>query len=203
MTFSESPRFPDTVSEGAIGGPVFNTHVYEGYSGVEQRGVAWRRPRHTYKIDFGIRTDDDMYDVREFFMSMKGRLTGFRYKDWSDFELSAETIGTGDGSTTEFQITKTYTSGALSFVRNIFKIVASTVTVTVNSVEVTEGVDYTVNYNTGVITFSVAPTNTHAIAVTCEFDVPVRLDSEQMESTHSGYNVQEWGQITLIELVSI
>ena len=68
----------------------------------------------------------------------EGRLHGFRFKDWGDHKscLPSQTpgptdqpIGTGNGSTTEFQLAKRYTSGAQSWTRAIAKPVAGTMTI--------------------------------------------------------------------------
>ncbi len=65
-------------------------------------------------------------------------------------------MGTGDGSTVAFSLDFTYVTNG-------------TLTVKVNGVAQTEGVDYTVNYTTGVVTFTAAPTNGHAILATYRF----------------------------------
>lgn len=201
VSFIDDPRFPDTVSEGAAGGPVFNTSIFEGHDGLEQRGIMWRLPRHKYNVSLGIRTNDDMDDVREFFYKVKGKNVGFRYKDWNDFEIIAGNIGTGDGASTIFRVVKKYTVGSVTFSRRIYKLVSGTLNVYVNGVLKTLTTDYTVDMDTGIITFVVAPTNMHPITVTCEFDVPVRLDLDFMLPTHSGYNVEDWSSIDLTEVL--
>lgn len=201
VSFIDTPRFPDTVAEGATGGPAFQTTVFETHTGLEQRNIMWRLPRHKYNVALGIRDGDDMDDVREFFYKLRGRHVGFRFKDWNDYEIVDGNIGTGNGTTTVFNIVKKYTHGAETFERRIYKPVASTLIVKVNGVTQTLTTDYTVNANTGVITFVVAPTNTHPVTVTCEFDVPVRLDIDEMMASHVGYNVEDWQSIPLIELL--
>ena len=83
-----------------------------------------------------IRRADDLAAVVAFFEARNGRLHGFRFKDWADFKscLPSQTpgptnqpIGTGNGSTTQFQLTKRYTSGAQFWTRAITKPVAGSV----------------------------------------------------------------------------
>jgi uncharacterized protein (TIGR02217 family) len=91
------------------------------------------------------------------------------------------------------------------YIRKIAKIVTGTISVTSNNVAVPIGAGATqvaVNYNTGILTFgaSVIPANTHIVRVTCEFDVPVRFDTDQMSSAHDGWQSENWGSIPLVEL---
>lgn len=201
VAFFETPRFPDTVSEGAAGGPTFSTDVFEGSTGLEQRWSKWAQARHEYDAGLGIRTNTDMSAVLVMFGLARGKKTGFRYKDWNDYKITDGNTGTGDGSTTVFDIVKKYTTGSYTYTRRILKIVSGTVSVRVNSVLKTEGVDYTINYNRGEITFSVAPTASHAITITCEFDVPVRFDVDNIMPQHDGYNVSSMSRINLVELL--
>lgn len=197
--FIESPVFPDSISEGFVGGPVFRTYVFETWQGNEQRSATWSRAKHSYSAGFSIRTSDDMDVLRSFIREMKGRRNGFRFRDPIDYQLSSELIGTGNGATAIYQIIKTYTVGSQTYVRKIMKPVSALV-VTVNAVVKTAGVDYNIDYTTGIITFTSSVTNTHAIRVTGEFDVPVRFDNDVMAATHDGYLSESWGGVKLIEL---
>lgn len=201
-SFVETPRFPEDISYGSRGGPTFRTDVFTAQSGFEQRNVLWQDARCKYDVAHGIRDKDDMDTVLAFFYNMRGKATGFRFKDWSDYRLINGNIGTGDGSTTAFQVVKKYTVGSNTFTRNLYKLVTSTLSgVTVNGVAKTEGVDFTVNYNTGVITFSVAPGNTHAIVVgNVEFDVPARFDTDEMSVTLEAFELETWDSIPIVEI---
>lgn len=201
VAFFETPRFPDTIAEGAQGGPTFMTDVFEGNTGLEQRSSKWSMARHVYDVAFGVHVKEDMDDIRTHFALARGKATAFRFKDWNDYTIVGGNIGTGDGTTTVFDIVKKYTTGSFTYTRRILKIVASTVSVRVNNVLKTEGVDYTVDYNTGEVTFSSAPTNTHPITITCEFDVPVRFDVDNLMPEHDGYNVETLSSINLIEVL--
>lgn len=201
VAFFESPRFSESISEGSQGGPTFSTDVFEGTTGLEQRASKWSTARHSYDVSFGIRTRTDMDTIRTHFGLTRGRATAFRFKDWNDYQIVSGSIGTGDGVTTVFDIVKVYTTGAYTYTRRILKIVASTVSVRVNSVLKTEGVDYTVDYNTGEVTFTAAPTSTHPITITCEFDVPVRFDMDNIMPSHEGYLAESVSSINLIEVL--
>lgn len=199
--FIETPRFPENISYGSSGGPNFKTWVFEGHSGKEQRNIGWSTSKARYDVSHAIKDKADMDDLRAWFYAMYGRAYGFRFKDWGDYELTAEQIGTGDGVTTVYPITKTYTVGANSYVRRIFKPIAAGLVVKVNGVTQTLTTHYTVNTTTGVITFVTPPTSTHAITVDGEFDVPVRFDTDAFTAAHEGFLMESWSSIGLVELV--
>jgi uncharacterized protein (TIGR02217 family) len=141
---------------------------------------------------------------------MRGKAVGFRFKDHSDYTLDEEVIGTGDGVENEWPIIKTYGAGGSNpYSRRIFKPVVDSVTVWVNNVLVPidnvapTSSECSIDFTTGIITFgsSVIPANGHAIEVSCEFDVPVRYDTDDMKAVHEGWLSESWGSIPLVELL--
>lgn len=199
MAFLESPRFPDSVAEGSGGGPTFKTDVFTTNTALETRSARWSRPKHKYNAGFGILTTSDMDAVRVFFLVTRGRYNSFRFKDWNDYQLTSELIGTGNGVQLVYNITKKYTTGAYSYTRPIYKPVASGLLVYVNNVLKTLTTDYTINTATGAITFVVAPPNTHTVKVTCEFDVPVTFGDDALQALHVGLASEDWASFTLVE----
>lgn len=205
VDFIETPRFPDNISYGSSGGPGFKTYIFEGHTGIEQRSINWSRARGRWDVSYGVRDKSDMDIVRAFFYEMRGRATGFRFKDWSDYALDYENIGTGNGVQNTFTVTKSY-GETNAYVRRIFKLVSGTVVVKVNDVTVPLGTgnsQVNLNFNTGSMVFgsSVVPADTHAITVTGEFDVPVRFDTDVMAAAHDGFLTESWGSIPLVELL--
>lgn len=193
-------RFPSDISYGSKGGPSFKTSVFESSAGMEQRNREWSKARCRYDVSHGIRDKVDMNNILDFFYNMGGKATGFRFKDWADYKLTNGNIGTGNGVLVAFQIVKKYTVGLNVYTRDIRKPVAGTFTVLVNAVAQTPGVDYTVDTTTGIITFAVAPAVGHAVVVSCEFDVPVRFDTDEMFITQEAFELESWDEIPLVEI---
>ena len=192
--FIESPRFPEKISIAATGGPMFATDVVSVDSGDEYRTTHWDQPLYSYVISHPPTSDEDKTDaLRAFFMAVRGRAAGFRFKDWTDYKVSAAEGKFIMLTSTTFQMVKRYTIGSLTFDRNIVKPV-STVTVTGGSSPV-------VNYTTGIVSVaSGTPSSWHG-----EFDVPVRFDTDKMDAEvldkhSSGELIIGWNQVTLVEV---
>ena len=206
MAFHEV-RFPDNISRGARGGPERRTQIVELASGAEERNASWANSRRRYDVAYGIRRADDLAAVVAFFEARNGRLHGFRFKDWADFKSCSpsqtpgpndQPIGTGNGTTTQFQLTKRYSSGAQSWTRAITKPVAGTVTIALNGTPQASG--WSVSTATGLVTFTTAPALGGAVTAGFEFDVPVRFDTDTLDVT---IDLERLGSITSIPLLEI
>ena len=206
MAFHEV-RFPDNISRGARGGPERRTQIVEMASGDEERNGSWADSRRRYDASYGIRKADDLAVVTAFFEARRGRLYGFRWKDWVDYKSGLpsasptavdQPLGTGNGLATTFQLVKLYTSGAQSWTRTITKPVAGTVTLALNGV--TQITGWTVNTTTGLVTFVAAPAPGVAITAGFEFDVPVRFDTDTLDVT---LDFERLGSITSIPLIEV
>ena len=204
MAFHEV-RFPDDISRGARGGPERRTQVVELASGDEERNASWADSRRCYDAACRIRRADDLAAVVAFFEARNGRLHGFRWKDWGDFKSSLpstpvtpidQTLGTGDGDTTAFQLVKRSESGARAWVRRIVKPVEGTVRVARSGVEALS--DWSVDTTTGVITFDTAPSVGVLVTAGFEFDVAVRFDTTG--STSPGSSTGSARSIPLVEV---
>jgi len=206
MAFHEV-RFPDNISRGARGGPERRTQIVEMASGDEERNGSWADSRRRYDASYGIRKADDLAAVTAFFEARRGRLYGFRWKDWADYKsglpsagtlASDQPIGTSSGAATTFQLVKRYTSGAQSWTRIITKPVAGTVALSLNGVPQITG--WTINTTTGVVSFAVPPALGVAITAGFEFDVPVRFDTDTLDVT---LDFERLGSITSIPLIEV
>lgn len=201
MAFDEV-RLPECIEANAQGGPGFKTTVFELSSGIEKRNIDWSESRGEWDISYGVKSKEDFSEVVRFFYARRGMARGFRFKDWSDFELAKQAIGIGDGINAEFQIYKRYTSGGVDYDRELKKIVSGTELVYVNNVLKTITTHYTIDYNTGLITFTAGnePANLSTVAVAAEFDVPVRFNTDKMSVTMKMVELGSIPQIGLVEL---
>lgn len=199
-------RLPTNIERGARGGPQFRTSIVETSSGYEQRNGEWAKARMTWDASYGVQTKADYDDLIEFYYARRGKLYGFRFKDWTDFEATGENIGTGDGMETDFQLTKTYSDAAGTYVRTILLPVTSpnTVTVYVAGSPQTIITHYTIETG-GIIRFTGGnePAMGDAVTADFEFDVPVRFDTDFLELDVQYYNAASLPNIGLRELRQI
>ena len=191
-------RFPDNIAYGATGGPEFATTVVATGSGHEKRNVNWSGARGRWDVASGLKKQAQIDELIAFFRARRGKAYGFRFKDWTDYQALAQTLGTGDGSTRTFQLVKRYASGGEVVTRTIAKPVAGTAKLYRDGVQAASG--WSVNTATGLITFTTAPAIGVIVTADFEFDVPARFDTDQMEVTIETYELGTWGQIPVIEV---
>ena len=203
-------RFPANVARGARGGPERRTEIVVLGSGHEERNSRWADSKRRFDAGYGIKSLDDLHAVIAFYEERRGRLHGFRWKDWTDHKSCAPSaaptaldqgIGTGDGATAAFQLTKTYGSAYAPWTRTIALPVAGTVRVAVDGVEQDPG-DYAVSTTTGLVTFlpGAVPGVGASITAGFEFDVPVRFDTDRLEIDLSDFEAGSIPQVPIVEV---
>lgn len=198
-------RLPEQIELGATGGPTWSTQIIATAGGAERRNANWSQARRSYNLASGLRTRADMATLLAFWHARQGRAFGFRFKDWADFEMPRQSLGTTNGSQAAFPIFKRYSSGGVHHDRLITRPVSGTVRCWQNGVERSLGggpTQFAVNLSTGVITLgsTLAATTGQAVEISCEFDVPVRFDMDDMELELRTFASQRWGNIRLIEI---
>lgn len=202
-------RFPATLSFGSVGGPQRRTEIVTLANGFEERNTPWAHSRRRYDAGVAMRSLDDVEELIAFFEARHGQLYGFRWKDWSDFRsvpssldisFADQVIGNGDGASTQFQLTKVYRSGEQTYARPIRKPVLGTVRIGWGDAEKTETVDYTIDYTTGLVTFSSPPPEEAEIVAGYEFDVPVRFDTPQIQTSVAAFKAGDAPAVPVVEV---
>lgn len=194
---------------GVVGGRSFKTEIINNGALDEQRnGTTWRA---LGRWQLGERTllDDDEKNIKEveyllsFHEDRKGSEQGFRFKDWSDYQVKNQLLGESEGVTTTFQLKKSYQVGDYSYIRPILKPVKGTVKVYLDDVETTA---FSVNYSNGLLTLDAIPTVGTKITCDFEFDIPVRFDRDniswQLEAarTETGETLHKLGTVFVVEM---
>ena len=208
MEFHEI-RFPTNLSFGSVGGPERRTEIVTLANGFEERNAPWAHSRRRYDAGVGIRSLDDIETLIAFFEARQGQLIAFRWKDWSDYKTAAasaatafddQVIATGDGATRTFQLVKNYTSGGTTYTRPITKPVLGTITIGVQGAPMTETIHYDVDVTTGMVTFDLAPEEGVAITAGFEFDVPVRFDTDGIQTSMSSFQAGDVPNVPVMEV---
>jgi uncharacterized protein (TIGR02217 family) len=204
-------RFPTAISRAAHGGPERRTDVVVLGSGAEERNARWANSRRSWNAGYGVKSLDDLHAVIAFFEERRGRLIGFRWRDPMDFKSCPpeatpaaldQVIGTGDGTTAVFQLTKTYGAAFNPWTRQVRKPVAGTVLIAVAGIAQVPSVQYTVDHNTGIVTFEAGhiPALGQPITSGFEFDVPVRFDTDRLEINLQGFRHGAIPSIPIVEI---
>ncbi|MEM8653611.1 MAG: DUF2460 domain-containing protein [Pseudomonadota bacterium] len=208
MNFHEV-RFPASLSFGSVGGPERRTDVVTLANGFEERNMPWAHSRRRYDAGLGMRSLDDVETLIAFFEARMGQMYGFRWKDWADFKSGPastppdfldQTIAKGDGAIATFPLLKTYRSGDFSYARPIAKPVAGTVRVGLGRDEMQEGVDYEVDLATGQVTFQHPPEENEEITAGFEFDVLVRFDTDQIQTSVASFQAGTVPNVPIVEV---
>lgn len=202
-------RFPATLSFGSLGGPERRTEIVTLANGHEERNTPWAQARRRYDAGLGLRSLDDVERLIAFFEARQGMLHAFRWKDWADYKtcpasraVSAldQSLGFGDGVRTVFQLAKTYRSGEWASTRLLTRPVAGTVRAAIGGTEVVETLHWTVNTATGEITFATPPAVGAEVTIGCEFDVPVRFDTDVIQVSVASFQAGDVPKVPVVEV---
>lgn len=200
MSFHEV-RLPARLAFGSSGGVERRTEVVTLASGYERRSSPWTQGRRRYLIGANLRSLDDMAALTAFFEARRGRLYGFRFRDFADFkscapsgtpEATDQVIGIGDGVRRTFELSKSY--GEVR--RPIRKPVEGSVMAAVNGLAVEAAVDVA----TGVVTLAAAPAKEAVVSAGFLFDTPVRFDADRIEASLESFDAGRMAAVPLIEI---
>lgn len=202
-------RFPANLSFGSVGGPERRTDIVAVSNGFEERNTPWAHSRRRYDAGVSLRSLDDIAVLIAFFEARRGQLYGFRWKDWSDYKscppsatphFSDQRIGTGDGLNKTFALTKSYVSGDHDYVRPVAKPVAGSVVVGISNEEQTLGIDFEIDESLGKVEFIAPPDAGEIITAGYEFDVPVRFDTDVIQTSVSSFQAGEVPNVPILEI---
>jgi uncharacterized protein (TIGR02217 family) len=206
-------ELPDRIAYGSEFGFGWKSAIHILDSGAEQRVQRRSIFQKQAEISSGLKDPIDLSVMKHFAAARRGAVHSFPVKDWSDYTTGANDVGTpgqadvllgtGDGIETDFQLRKAYGTTLYEVFWPIKKPVDnSTIRVEINGALQVEGVDYTVDYLTGVVQFGSPPGDTLDVRAGCEFRVPMRF-SEDVDELFlvkmEDFNIGEVPNIGLIE----
>ncbi|WP_298743377.1 DUF2460 domain-containing protein [uncultured Brevundimonas sp.] len=207
MAFHEV-RLPARLAFGSTGGVERRTDVVTLGSGFERRSSPWAHGRRRYLIGASLRSLDDMAALTGFFEARRGRLYGFRLRDFADFKscppsgaITAQDqgLGVGDGVRTTFELSKRYGEGEEAAVRRIHKPVAGTVRLALAGAELAAGT-FEVEPTTGTVILQSPAAEGVVVTAGFEFDVPVRFDADRLDVTLESFAAGRMAAVPLIEV---
>lgn len=92
----EIPRFPEDISAQAVFGPEYSTQVTRKFSGREQRNQRWTLGLRKGTVGHDIQEQSVFNRLLDFFSVAEAKTHVWRFKDWSDFNITSERGLLGD-----------------------------------------------------------------------------------------------------------
>ena len=80
------------------------------------------------------------------------------------------------------------------------KPVLGTVRIGIQGDPLVESVHYTIDYNTGVVTFTVSPEEEAEVSAGFEFDVPVRFDTDRIQTSVASFQAGDVPSVPIVEV---
>lgn len=182
MQAFDDVAYPLALGRDASVSPEFSTSVAVTASGHERRNALWSDARLRYDVGPGVRSQQEMRVLLEFFRARYGPARGFRLRDPYDFSSNGgdgeptaldELIGTGDGAQASFQLARHYGDQR----RAITRPEAGSILVSVDGTPA----DGWTHLGKGVILFDQAPAPGVEIRAGFLFDVPVRFAEDRLD----------------------
>lgn len=183
MAHYDDVIMPTSVRFGSDSVPMTETEQVFVGGGFRETNQRWSQKLMRLRLQY-VDKIEDLYAIKKIWQIAEGPVHSFLVRDWNDwnttdgnFKPGDESLVTAfdtplrnttdntfiaDGTTTVYQMVKYYTVGATgSHTRVIKKPQTGTIKVAVDADDtLSEGADFTVDYSTGQVTFSVAPGST-------------------------------------------
>lgn len=193
-----TPIFPALagVTFPVIRSPIWSRDVLLSVSGQRTSLGYYTAPRYRYELVHAFLRSDSTNLEQQTLLAFFNRVMGsgpglFAYTDPTDFTVTDQSIGAGDGSTRAFQLVRTMTGiGANSFVEPVW-LPNGTPVVKVNG---TPTVAFTLGA-TGLVTFTVAPALAATLTWTGAYYWPCRFDDSMLDFEQFAYTFWEQKKI--------
>lgn len=204
-------EFPLPLGVEPEGGVSYDTTIIRyPEPGTETRNANRENGLIKYRCNVSPKSRAEIGQAIKFFRARKGAWQAWLLEDPGDFksleDMQAtvtpldQVIGTGDGSTVDFQLVKTYLDTGGSEVRNITKPRSGTVRVAVNGSELTEGPDFTVDYATGLVTLTTPAPFGQSVTAGYHFLTQVRFVDDDQVLAFLNLELGEWASFQVIEV---
>lgn len=199
LTFVDT-NFPSNLTVGLQSNIFFNTVEVTtpfAISDLFENGVQYGRLQYQFDASQMEIGGAEMAELKEFFI--KYRYKSFRLRDPLEYEVESELFATGDSSTVSFQLYTNYDTVQKPITKPVddanFKIY-------INAIEQTETTHYSVDYNTGIVTFVSAP---GVLPLTWDgiFDIHVRFDIDSLQASVTGLRRGNFTGIGMIEEITV
>ncbi len=181
---------------------IHNTQVQTSQAGMEVRVANWAQERYKWTLPFGYLNDDVLYATADrqilegLFNKMHGRYDTFLYSDPNDNYVTASIFGTGDGTTTKFQLSRTC-GASTHYIYNVDSSTAAPI-LYANGILISSG--YSID-SAGLVTFSSAPGAGIVLTVDFHYYFRCRFDEDSLELTNECGRFWSIKQVVIFEVM--
>ena len=190
------PTFPTLIGDAwpSPRTPMWSTIKQQSISGKKTRLQLWTYPLWTWVKSFeylgsAAGQNTDWQTLVAFYNQVAGAALPFHYNDPLDNAVTLQSIGTGDGVTTQFNFVRTMVGASGNFTEPIQDVTAvsqvtNAGTPTAAYTLITDpnwGLTYAINFNT-------APTSGHALAASFTYNWPCQFNDDSAEFTQFLHN---------------
>lgn len=195
MSFVDT-RLSQRAEAGFSGGPMWSTLVVAMANGAESRNSEWSTPHWKFTADYSVLNPIQQNEIVAAFLALRGQRDSMRFKDWGDFRMTDQALGTGDGTSAPRQLRKFYAFGSATYTRDITLPIASSLVVKANGTPIAATVGLT-----GLVTPTSPWPNGQVITASCEFDVRVRFGSDYYAFTMPAQGLSQVS-VDLVEAIT-
>lgn len=164
------------------------TLITEFENGKEQRRSKWAYPLREYRLKLKWYSETNMNTIWDFYIARKGAYDSFWVLIPTEYEVTAEAIGTGNGSTKDFQLDE--------FPANI---TAGKFTLKVDGGEAAGSIANNTTTEIATASYTSAPSGGTVLTADYQFYFQVRFVDDQMKRALMAYQLLHAG-LRMIEV---
>jgi uncharacterized protein (TIGR02217 family) len=186
--------------------PTFQTRIQRAVSGRELRALDYPYPLWQFALVYDFLRDnlaagyDELRTLLGFFMLCQGAFGTFLFEDPSDCQTAGQQIGVGDASTTTFQLQRTMGT-ALPDGGFLEPIVAPNIVRSIYLDGITQnGASYSVDADTGLVTFSTPPGSGLIITADFSYYFRCRFIDDKYDFENFMYRLWQLKKLTFISV---
>ena len=170
--------------------PRFHTKVMAAVSGMETRAAFMAYPLYKIDLTFDYLSLNDWQTLGGFFKARKGKFDSFLFDDLEDNTATAQLVGTGNGSTTSFQLVRSVGG----FTEPVENPKSTGLNVYISGALQSSG--YVIG-PTGILTFTAAPSVAVSVTWTGGYYWRVRFDQDDAEFSQTVKNIFDLKKLIL------
>jgi len=184
----------------------WSTDIVDYDTGKEQRNQIWSRPKRHWILPYNT----FLQEYRDKLLELRSRAHGayrvFLFEYPYDYECAlSECSITAIAAQVNFQLIKTYYGDeAETWNENKTRIQPGTIfppIIKIDSVTKTEGVDYTLDDDTGIVTFGAAPGAGKVLTANYRFYYPVRSETDDYDESMLWKDIWNIGDFPIVEVI--